>query len=94
MEDHIAKERDRQKREAYFLVSRRTAGHRLRALVNVNEEAINDGDSDAIVKTIAEALTGKIPGRNRFGSLRKSISHKKSKRESLCLSRDVPIIIL
>lgn len=59
MEDNIAGERDRQKREAYFLVSRRSAGHRLRALVNVNEEAINDGDSDAIVKTIAEALTGK-----------------------------------
>lgn len=55
----IARERDRQKREAYFLVSRRSAGHRLRALVNVNEEAINDGDSDVIVKTIAEALTGK-----------------------------------
>lgn len=55
----IAKERDRQKREAYFLVSRRTAGHRLRALVNVNKEAINDGDSDAIIKMIAEALTGK-----------------------------------
>lgn len=55
----VARERDRQKREAYFLVSRRSAGHRLRALVNVNEEAINDGDSDAIVKTIAEALSGK-----------------------------------
>ena len=59
MEDNIAKERDRQKREAYFLVSRRAAGHRLRALVNVNEEAINNGDSDVIVKTIAEALTSK-----------------------------------
>lgn len=55
----IARERDRQKREAYFLVSRRSAGHRLRALVNVNEEAINNGDNDVIVKTIAEALTGK-----------------------------------
>ena len=59
MEDNIARERDRQKREAYFLVSRRAAGHRLRALVNINEEAIDNGDSDVIVKTIAEALTGK-----------------------------------
>lgn len=59
MENNIAREIERQKKEAYFLVSRRTAGQRLRALVNINEEAINDGDSDAIVEMIAEALTGK-----------------------------------